>query len=513
VGERYPNKWVCGYIYSDYLFPPSKGVPNLEDNLCLVVAPSLSYGYGLYRDKDRLDWQYTLKTWSRESENIAYYDLPTIFQADNGAPNPPGVEILSYIYPRLDLYGVKGVYIYGVSAWGHGAITNYLLAKLNWNPIANVDEVVKDFFDHAYGSEAGPLMQDIYQLLDSSTRRYHRAHPEARHQLTPEILSAIYIPLLQKVERLYKKAAASSLTTTEKIRLKAFEDNMALFYDYLNKIGLKNINRDSPFSRPEEEIKKLKVDPKKSILVPKKRELKLNHSINNRKYRAFQVNTPQKRNIPYKPFLLRGSSRSIMYSENSVTVPVNISLVRSFGEIPEYQILDGNGDVLAIGNVDQKTIIELELSPGQIYHLDVIANSAAYKISAPSAAIALSSDIQNRGLHLQKTLPTLYFYVPDSVAEFSITISADGPGEAAAAYLLSPDGRRVATLDTEGRNADRVEVSEAGDRSGFWALQWKTPNVGSIDDVWVKLGDSLAPWFYLYPSAVAFESEGVVISD
>ena len=209
VAKQYPDKWVCGYIYSNYLFPPNTGVPDLENNLCLVVAPSLSYGYGLYRQEARDHWDEIIRTWSKATDNIAYYDLPVMFESDIGAPNPPGLEILSYIYPELKKHNIQGVYMYGVSAWGHGGLTNYLLAKLNWNPDIDVYDEAKKYLVYSYGLNAGPTMYELYMILDDATKRYHSTHGLARHNLNKNLLRGIYVPILHELEALYEKSIKS----------------------------------------------------------------------------------------------------------------------------------------------------------------------------------------------------------------------------------------------------------------------------------------------------------------
>src|SRR5690606_11972525 len=50
VKQEYPQGRLAGYIYADYLFPPTKGGMTLPDNFYPVVAPSINYGYTLYRE-------------------------------------------------------------------------------------------------------------------------------------------------------------------------------------------------------------------------------------------------------------------------------------------------------------------------------------------------------------------------------------------------------------------------------------------------------------------------------
>ena len=56
VGRQFPDRLLCGYVYAQYLYPPSAGIPPMEPNVCLVVAPSIDYGYQLFRPGVRQDF-------------------------------------------------------------------------------------------------------------------------------------------------------------------------------------------------------------------------------------------------------------------------------------------------------------------------------------------------------------------------------------------------------------------------------------------------------------------------
>ena len=45
VGREFPDRLLCGYVYAQYLYPPTAGIPPMEPNVCLVVAASIDYGY------------------------------------------------------------------------------------------------------------------------------------------------------------------------------------------------------------------------------------------------------------------------------------------------------------------------------------------------------------------------------------------------------------------------------------------------------------------------------------
>ncbi len=151
VAKKYPDKVLAGYVYADYLFPPKKTI-KLEPNVFLVWAPSFDYGFTLARPALQRQWELLLEQWTEVTHNISYYDLPVNITTQAGAINPPGLEILKFIYPRLRDAEVKGVYVYGIPAWGRAAPLNYLLAKLAWNPNADVEALFDEYCEKAYES-------------------------------------------------------------------------------------------------------------------------------------------------------------------------------------------------------------------------------------------------------------------------------------------------------------------------------------------------------------------------
>jgi len=248
VGKNFPDRILCGYIYAAYLYPSMQGIPELPDNLCLVLAPNISYGYGLYRDATRRDLEELLSRWSKAAPHVAYYDLPVNLLQSVGAPNPPGIEILAYLYPRLADAGMRGVYMYGVSAWGHGALTNYILAKLNWNPHADVNALALEFFLRTYGQNAGPVMQKLYERLDFANKQFHEQKSDAGYRLTLPLLQTVYTPLLPDIQRLFGEAQRGANSPEQRNRLWMFQVNMNRFMHYLLDAGLADLDGASVFS-------------------------------------------------------------------------------------------------------------------------------------------------------------------------------------------------------------------------------------------------------------------------
>ncbi len=510
VDDALPGGTVCGYIYSNYLYPPSGGVPPLQSNLCLVVAASISYGYGLYRPGTRRDWLAILEAWTQATSNIAYYDLPASFIQDVGAPNPPGLEILKFLYPRVAEHGMKGVYVYGVSNWAQGAITNYLLAKLNWDPQADVDALARDFFLAAYGQDAGPVMAKLYSTLDAATKRYHLANRKARYTLTPEVLKGLFVPVLPILANLYTRAAAVNSDPQVKIRLVKFADSLRVFTWYLRQQGLIADGFNSPFYASGETVE--------AIISAANEDHWQDfgsRSIVSGGRKTEQVSVGVIPPLPLaksvRPFRLRGPARILLYSESDSNVGVELPLVRDFGEFARYALSDEEGSAITAGVLGKNTVIEFAAKAGNSYFLDIFANKAIYRLKVDGARYALKTDVTRDGLHLQNNVTPLYFYVPPNTDKLTVTLSSQSPRETAAAVLVAPGRSLAGRADTTESPAVEIVADGRTNAGEFWVLEWVPPRGGNVDDVWVGLSENLPQWVSIDPHAaiMVLPAEGV----
>lgn len=509
VSIKYPDKWLCGYIYSDYLFPPKDGIKSIADNLCLVIAPDLSYGYGLYRDQSKKEWNKIISTWSQSTNKIAYYDLPVMFQTDIGAPNPPGLEILAYIYPELKKHNIKGVYMYGVNAWGHGGLTNYLLAKLNWNPDLDVYKEAELYLKFSYGEEAGLYMYNLYMMLDKATKKYHSKHKLARHMLNKKILRNLYLPILNDMVGLYEKAYKSISSDSERKRLDAFGANLYLFYDYLVKIDLLDKNNSLLLYKSFSNLNILRNNIDGKFLFAPRKKISNKKSAVFKNYKVKSFNGDVRKNHELETPLLRGSSQLILTAKDSGEVVVEMDLKRSFGELVQYSLISADGTVLISGDLSDtaKGIIKYKAVKGRIYYLNLISNLAAYKVNVKNSEFSLNGQVQSRGLHVFKDDTPLYVYAKGGVDELVVTISADGPGESVALEIISPKGVKHAELDTLGMRSVKKSILINSDDHGFWLMKWKKSKVGRLDDAWIQIGSPLVPNFYVNKSQMIIEKK------
>jgi len=493
-----PRFALAGYIYANYLYQPSSGIGTLPDNLYLVVAPNFDYGYTLFRDDVREQFDRVTLAWSEATDRISYYDLPTWIDQKTGAPAGPGLSILAHVFPRLQQRGFKGVYIYGHAAWGHGAISNYVLAKLMWNPQADPRAIADDFCRHAYGEDAGRYMLELYDRIDQALADYYRAHADAQYSMTPALLNDVYVRLLPELERLYNLADSAQATPKQQTRLAMFQKNLLLLHWNLRQRGLISQNTAPSLLRADEPIMAMLSDPDNELA------LSADAMVGQQAATVESLHVrlaPPVGTEPVVPFLLRGPSRMLLFAQEDALVRIVPRDIEQRGELVRYTLADAIGVTVSSGVLAQDRPVTFAANGGQAYFMDVEARSASYRFDIQNAAWALRmiDDGDHRSIHfLQKTTP-LYFHVPAGVNTFDVTLSSAAPGETAACGVTSPAGRVAARMDTS--NSPVQQTTIRSDESGWWRIDFTTPAAGLVDDVYLGLDEAVSSWITLNPAA------------
>jgi hypothetical protein len=196
--------------------------------------------------------------------------------------------------------------------------------------------------------------------------------------------------------------------------------------------------------------------------------------------------------------LLRGTMKAVLLPQHDGRVQIIVSRLGNIGEGLDYIVYLKNQQVIAKGQLDRDGTIAVDGRRGKPMLLKIEAPSAWFHLDVKGARFALSTAAQRRGIHFIGRYPTIYFYVPDEIGSFRLTISSPSTDQAAAADLVDPNGRIVASLDTSGKLASQV-LAKREAPGGYWRLQWKRSWIPHMHNVWVQLDDRLAPWVVVSP--------------
>ncbi|MBN2640756.1 MAG: DUF4838 domain-containing protein [Victivallales bacterium] len=491
VYDKYPDKYMCGYIYADYLYPPQDKSITLSPNLFLVVASSLTYGYTYFRPEVQKKWDHIMRTWSSMTQNIAYYDLPMHSSPNNGAPLAPGVEQLKKMIPELKNFKVKSLYIYGDPEWGHAALYNYLLAKMMWNADLDVDTFLGEYYTKCYGAGA-PDIKKMYELIDASMKSYYMRNT-ASYTLTSDILKKVYVANLNEIESLYFAALGKSVEGSQKQRLEMLGDNLKVMYYMLKAYGLVKNDNVSRLDMSNKAFKVFSKEKQEKFYLP---PLGAEDDSVVKKLRNVAVRPHSKSNNTEKLecYYLRDGVEVIIQAQNDNVIKVDFNRVTIRGNMISYLVVNSVGKKIISGVIAKNEEISFNGSNGEIYHMFIKTQSSSYALSfsdVPYAFFAGKEDAHSRGLHfLGKTTP-LYFYVGDKVKDFSIVMSsASNPGsetggETAEGELYDPNGKLVGTLSTVAVTVDTKTVKNP--IPGFWKYKINKAPKGVLDDVFVSI--------------------------
>ncbi|PIU62885.1 MAG: hypothetical protein COS85_17255, partial [Armatimonadetes bacterium CG07_land_8_20_14_0_80_59_28] len=264
VARDAPGRMVGGFAYGLCTYPPSQPVM-LEPNVFIQWTPLNYYGLGLYKPAYRAEFERVAAAWRALTPNVSYWNYCHWHRSESGAPYAPALSIMKFQFPILKRLGYRGVTEEGTASWSYGGPNNYLLAKLLWNPEADVDALFKEWLELAYG-EGADAMGRLYALLDDGYRDF-KMNKESFHyhgdnyEIMPDKIQAIYVPRMGQIEALYRAALSAVKGERTRLRLELFGSNMVVFHYNLRKAGYLTNPEKSVFYRSDKEYEEFLQQP------------------------------------------------------------------------------------------------------------------------------------------------------------------------------------------------------------------------------------------------------------
>ncbi|MDP7252209.1 MAG: DUF4838 domain-containing protein [Planctomycetota bacterium] len=260
VGQKHPDRIVGGLVYNAYTYPPDE-ITRVEKNLVLDVAVLDHYGFKLYKPDRAAEFRRLFPAWSKFTGNLAVTDYSTWMRDWYGLPVPPGREILKLTFPAYEKYVPLFVNYTGHAAWGVGALHNYMVARLLWEPGLDVDSLYDEFLTRAYGKGA-PYIEKIYSISEDIIAAYVRAHPGFRkpdYDVSYRLVTEYYAPRFTEFETLYAKARAAAESEPQRKRIEMFGDCLKLLHYNLRCAGFVQAPEKSLFYLTHDDFKKFMV--------------------------------------------------------------------------------------------------------------------------------------------------------------------------------------------------------------------------------------------------------------
>lgn len=448
VAKEYPQGKLAGYIYADYIYPPTKFKAPIADNFTPQLAPLGNYGYRLYRD----DVQKYFRTVSDEWAKIItgdwfYYDLPnqllyyperdfdeyngSNFPAGTGTIIPVAPEILNLVFPQLLKSHIAGTEIYGVPAWSNAAMSNYIIAKMTWEPTLNAFDVQREWLHRAYGPAAGAAMEEFYTKLDGWFRDHYRGHEEINYRLTTEMFSGLYGAHYAKMEKLFLRAKQQQMTEPQKQRLQLIEDNLIVLQWRLRNAGLLPVDFASPLQRNDAQINSLIASENSGFpLFPgaatvrryndSARPLPWKVTFSKEAQPADKSTSPQwsDRWVDSKFLLYAAQDGDIRITTESVTHGVYFAA---------YEVWNQRGQLVATGIFNTEVPIVIPAKANESYLLTIPSRKPSnFQLQVQNAVVA-SGQVQDKTLILSgKPAPVYILYIPGRAEATMSLADADG---------------------------------------------------------------------------------------
>jgi len=503
VEVQFPDRYLCGYVYADYIRPPADSSITIHPNVCLVLAPN--YHRRLFMPEVQARWRELVRGWTRHKPLASYYDFPAWFNADFGQPMPPNKKILSYMFPILKENNVKGLYLYGVSAWGHGAAFNYIFSRLAWDANQDVDALYIDFFSKCYG-RGGEKMQAIYELIEEALEQYCLRNPALRATPTDDLLREVYAKNFKQIESLYCQALAAEPVGKAHQRIEMLGDNLVVLFRVLRIKNLLPHASESRFFFAEADYYdflqwkrgSLSLSPEVTKTIAKKNIAPLPAEIPN--HTPFGTQWPRR-------YRMRGNQHVVALATFTGTAEILLQNVTIQAGLLEFSVYEAGGTRITGGATAQDTVITFNVTAGRQYHLFFDAKHNLFMLKFPHGIhYALNGSINMEGLWFTarqnivppgRYIPSLYFHVPAGIKRFDITISSDYPGETATASVYDPHKKNVAILSTANKPRDSADIPCRPAQAGIWKITFSPAEKGRLEDVRIKFGSELSGYVSL----------------
>jgi len=157
ITKEFPGKMVGMYAYNDHCEPPSLA---LEPNVYVQSTAGFIRG--------RYTFDELMEIWPKQCRNMGFYEYFSVWLWDFDMPPGGRGADVALICQRMRKYaalGATSVDCESGNNWGLHGRGYYVANRLLWNPGTDVDALLADFYEHAFGPAAA-VMQRYYERLD-----------------------------------------------------------------------------------------------------------------------------------------------------------------------------------------------------------------------------------------------------------------------------------------------------------------------------------------------------------
>jgi len=488
VAKDFPGKQVGLYAYNWHSEPPD--FP-LEPNVYVQLTA------GFIRGQYTFDELFEL--WPQKAANMGFYDYYSVWLWDFDRLPGGRAANISYLKKRIPEYVAhKATSLDAESGnnWGPHGRGYYIANKLMWNHKADVDALLADFYEKAFGPGAA-AMRRYYERLDPGNlpimsrhlmalafRDVQEASTLAKDR--PDVLARLaqikqylrYVHLRWQIDREKDKAVKKSLT------LATFTHAYRTRYSYMNhweaiRQGWTNVAAKE-FEEPTWAYNEKTPKPwlQAAPYTPEETEKAFQEGL---VYFQPQPVTEKTFTTDVVPVTFAGSAaiassqsyqgalRYALYSVNGepLTVEIGTGVIAWYRDRAPatYTLLSAKEEKLATDRLPLDGLphkLELKVPGPGLYYFDFNDSGAGWRIAAtPDRTISIPLQRERGFSHLGR-MQQMYFYVPKGTKQIEY-FWAGG-----AHKVMGPDNKVVQDVTT---NGDFVIVPVAAGMDGkVWSF-------------------------------------------
>lgn len=510
VHKEFPGKMVGLYAYNDHCEPPSF---QLEPNVYVQSTAGFIRG--------RYTFEELMNLWPKVCRNLGFYEYFSVWLWDfDRLPGGNGGN-LKHIRERIPAYarlGATSIDCESGNNWGLHGRGYYLANRLMWNPRADVDALLADFYTKAFGP-AAPALRRYYERLDPGNQPLLNQHLialalrdlEEASRLAhdrPDVLARLaHLKQFQHYTRLrWEFDRATDKSRKQELALATLTHVYRHRYSYMNHWEAMRQSWVADAVKQFGVADWPKTTPWKSDAPP-------NPDQTERDFRAdLEFFTPEPvTETAFSPDLVptaltagkpaasaqkyqRGGRYALFSRQGeALEVTVTTGIIAWYRDRAEatYKLTDPAGNTLGSGRLPQDGQdhpLKLSVPKAGLYWFEFNDHAAGWGIKAPPGQpLTLALNRATPAIHMGH-MQRMYFFVPQGTRQLAYHWSG-GPHE-----LCGPDGKLLQKIASQGRSII-VDVPPGTDGKP-WSLTK------------LALGHL---WFYNAPNYLAASPEALLL--
>jgi hypothetical protein len=171
VASSHPKSILSFYCYADYTQPPTHS-GQLSPNLCAFIAPiryCRLHGIGAANCPQRVQQKEMVDGWAKVASKLGYY----MYMYDLAEATVPlcMIDRLKRDIPYLRAKGCVGMTQEVLTNWHIYGPSLYLGVRLMYDPAADADAIMDDYYQKFYGPKAAPFMKEYWTAIDQEVAK------------------------------------------------------------------------------------------------------------------------------------------------------------------------------------------------------------------------------------------------------------------------------------------------------------------------------------------------------